>query len=365
MVGPQTPVYELSEFSEAWDDISALGIYNNSQWAHYKSPAPATRETFYMAPMRYEIGKPDVALTPNATLKIGSYQRNAVVSATSPPLDGHLDSTSVTSIDIQLPIFQEPYSGLNAVVSYWHAIEVFKNGVSLGVDVFSSPVLLNTIYASVATGSVPMTYALASPSTTVEADVWAWDLYVSLSTNQIVPMSMFATNGSGIYSDQYAMFESTTTLFGGSSADAMKFTFSSNGPGGITELDMVTQSGWTRTDTGNTSIQMLNTAGTILIRFNWGQEIPSISYLMSTKYNSPGGFGTEMRYRPADSSDYLSHYVTSLINETYGKWSPASATSFSNLRRQLLSTASGEWHYTVPADSQATGFPSAIGVEPI
>tara|TARA_R110000868_G_scaffold254958_1_gene511515 strand:- start:251 stop:784 length:534 start_codon:yes stop_codon:yes gene_type:complete len=175
---------------------------------------------------------------------------------------------------------------------------------------------------------------------------------------------VYAGNGSGIFSDVYARFLSTTTLQGTTAANAWKFVFGSNGPGGITELTMLTQTGWTRTNTGNTSIQMTNAAGTYVIQFNWGREIPYVYFSSSALWNNPSaGFGSAgMRYIPVDSSDYVTHYVTSILNETYGYWSPAAATVFSNMRRQRI--YSSIFDYTTPGGTYDPGFPSTITVEP-
>jgi len=376
IVGAQSPHASMSAYTQPWQDMSAASGYNNTQLG-FKRPGgyPSTND-FYMQPMRYEIGKPNTTLNPAATIKVGSYQRNVAVSATSPPLNGHLDSTTVGSIDIMCEIYRTLTTDKSGMSVYLTGIEAFRNGVSLGLQTFSGILMtasytgLDGTYSGVA---ARYRYNLSSSLSVVESDTWQWDFYVHVnkppSTSSSYSWMVFASNGSGVFSDVYARYLSTTTLIGTSAANAWKFKFGSNGPDGITELTMLTQPGWLRLDTGNTTIEMhqqdlINPVRRYSIKFNWGREIPYVGIASSVFENvPPTPFITgAMVYLPADSGDYNSHYVTSIINETYGFWSPAASTVFSNMRRQQ--SFGPPYFYTTPGGFYDPGFPSSITVEP-
>lgn len=369
VVGPQTPIYAYAAWTATWDAIDPLIYY--SQYGFSQAVKNPLVE-YKMAPMRYEIGK---ITTSFFTKGVGEFQYDVAVSEQSAPLDGHLDSSTIAQVAVPIPIFlYENYGGYRGLV---RAIELFRNGVSVGVfDQYYPGVVtvLTTRYRGLgATGAVrwygvpsPIIVELDPPLVVVETDVWSWDIYMTLtSTNNFgyTQPAFAASDGSAVATTSFASFYLTNTVFGLSSISGMKFTFASNGPGGITELSMVTQSGWTRTDTTSTAIKMINTAGTYILEFNWGREIPYILFFSTALYNNPSLNYREMRYIPVDSGDYDSHYVTASIEETYGKWSPAGATVFSNKRRRFIGQPT--WRYTTTGDALDPGFPSSITVEPI
>lgn len=355
----------MSSFSYAWTAMAVgSGFDNDPFWALPRSapvfPAPAQTD-YLMEPMRYELGKPDVTRNSVATRQIGWRQRKTVVSGTSPPLDGHLDSTTVTSVDIPMSIFHigavSPGSGAT-----WRGIELFRNGVSLGLQTFSRG-LDTRIGARYST--TPQRFVLSSPVSVIESDTWYWDVYVRVTCDYSAVNPAWAENGSGlpIGTDGDITFQGTTTVVGESTVEGLKYVFGSNGPGGVTELTIATQTGWTKSTVSTGVIRMLNTAGTILIDFNWNQEIPYVRYLNTAKNNDPALMSSEMMYRPADSGDYLSLY-NATGDITFGKWSPASATVFDSMWRYREFYAPQPYSHCIPTDSFGTGFPSSITVEP-
>ena len=360
MVGPQSPTASLSAYSTDWND--GTGFSPAHPWGAFDYVfAGPTFQSYKMKPMRFEIG--DSASYASGTQIIGSFQKNVVVSESSPPLNGHLDSTTVSRVDLPFGIYASN-AGAQHSNAIWDYLELFRNGVSLGIiePGLSTSFLFNSDWWACATLAA---FNLTTPLTVVESDVWAWDVYATAQSTFQAVMNVVTDYGAGSgFAAQAAKFWSTATMFGTSDVAGKKFVFASNGPGGITELTMETQSGWTLTIVSSTAIRMTNTAGTISILFVWGVEIPYIEYQDSTKYNSPSSYNSQLRYRPADSGDYDPIYVTGAISETYGFWNPAAATVYSHLRRRTIS-GPPFWSYTTSADSPASGFPSSITIEPV
>ena len=375
IVGAQSPHASMSAYTQPWQDMSADSGYLNTQLGFKRPGGYPSTDDFYMQPMRYEIGKPNTTLNPAATIKVGSHQLNVAVSTKSPPLNGHLDSTTVGSIDIMCEIYRTRTTDGSGMSVFLTGIEAFRNGVSLGLQTISG-MQMTANYGTVSGGffssgvSARYRYNLSSSLNVVESDTWQWDVYVHVkkppSTSSSYSWMVFASNGSGVFSDVYARYLSTTTLIGTSAANALKFVFGSNGPDGITELTMVTQTGWLRLDTGNTSFEMYrqDVPSKYVISFDWGREIPYVGIYSEVFVNNPATpfISADMRYLPADSGDYSSHYVTSILNETYGFWSPAGSTVFSNMRR--TQSYGPPYFYTTPGGYYDPGFPSSITVEP-
>lgn len=370
-VGVEYPCYELPHHSAPWyqsllgvsppQDLRAADPYRDQSNFPFDS-----YRTFYMQPVRYEIGKrSDVD---SSTIKVGNMQVVDGVSDFSIPTHGHVDTSTVVSVDV--PSFI--YRGTGSVCqAYINAVDVMRNGTREQLFIFDSPIECNlTTTISTWRGAIIPRLTFDTPIVVSDSDTWSFDLYSTavidwydtLSDDQVVAVWGSGRNGLGRLT-----FQSAATLFGHSFVHGLKFVFASNGPGGITELTMEPQTGWTYEELTAASFKMTNTAGTIWIEFHWNKEIPVIIYNDVSKLGSPSGFGYGVRYRPNDSSDYDPFYVydpfltNPAIETAYGIWNPAGTTVFGHLWRQGGSIAPFTY---ANGNILSTGFPSSISVEP-
>lgn len=359
IVGPQTARAELADHDWLWEPVPGGAEY----WINLPDLAFSKK----VAPMRYEIGKNAIPGSWGLHAELGRTQANAAISDHSPPFTGHIRSAKITSLDV--PVFTHPIygGGSDDAAGYLNAVEVFRNGVSVGLWIFESPISINlivgpNIFYKKANG--PVHLELDAPLVVSTSDTWSFDLYATSHQLGTFPIGsndmMRASVGSGFTGGMYMGFQSAATRYTAEKLAAFKFVFADNGPGGISELTMQSQAGWSYTPTGG-SISMTRTGTTHQIDFVWNVEIPFIRYIDFSKHDNPSGTRWEMRYRPADSGDYESFrdYPGNSVDITLGRWNPNSPTAFSNLWRHLQNF---DWYYAT-GNSLSTGFPSAITIQ--
>lgn len=344
-VGTYSPHASLSDYADEWamypSTTSSIAIY-----VYYVGEVFGVGQREHkMKPVRFEIGKTAEVRAKISTRSILTDELNAAISDYSPPTTGHITGTVVQSIGIPAMIFSSNAVGIAAKETTIDAIEIFRNGVSEELFIFETPEAFAVPRGSLHRAPV-ITLTLGSPVVSSQDDVWSWDVYCTARYRQNTG-HIFGNFATGTLTDEFAVFNSTTTNISHRALRGNKFVFGSNGPGGATELRMITQSGWTLTETSETSLQMTN--GTYTIYFVWGREIPIIGVLISGLTPPVAKSGhSGMRYFPADSGDYDSMYYTDLVSVNYGLWNPDATTLFE----------------TFPY-SYVAGFPASVSIAPI
>jgi len=142
--------------------------------------------------------------------------------------------------------------------------------------------------------------------------------------------------------------------------DQYKITFSDNGPGGLSTLDVASGGGWTLTES-NAGFSLVK-AGTGSISLNWTTETPVLTCSLDSRLNMPQTGNNAMRYLPSGTRYSYRNDNNSVIN--YGEWNPQETTVFSQVARALGSTYFLKGANSTPA-SFFTGFPGSITVEKI
>jgi hypothetical protein len=142
--------------------------------------------------------------------------------------------------------------------------------------------------------------------------------------------------------------------------DQYRITFSDNGPGGLSTLDVASGGGWTLTET-NAGFSLVK-AGTGSISLNWMTEAPVLTCLIDSRLNLPQTGNNAMRYLP--SGTVYSHRNDNNSVVRYGEWNPQGTTVFNQVARALGSTYFVKGMNSTPA-SFFNGFPGTITVEKI
>jgi hypothetical protein len=142
--------------------------------------------------------------------------------------------------------------------------------------------------------------------------------------------------------------------------DQYRITFSDNGPGGLSTLDVASGGGWTLTET-NAGFSLVK-AGTGSISLNWTTEAPVLTCLIDSRLNLPQTGNNAMRYLPAGTVYAHRNDNNSLVQ--YGEWNPQGTTVFNQVARALGSTYFVKGMNSTPA-SFFNGFPGTITVEKI
>ena len=142
--------------------------------------------------------------------------------------------------------------------------------------------------------------------------------------------------------------------------DQYRVTFSDNGPGGASTLDVATGGGWTLTNS-SAGFKLVK-AGTGAIELNWLVESPVLTCSIDAKINSPSGASGNMRYLPSGTQYRHRNDNNSVID--YGEWNPQGTTVFNQVARAFGSTYYTKGSANSPA-SFFTGFPGTITIEKI
>lgn len=142
--------------------------------------------------------------------------------------------------------------------------------------------------------------------------------------------------------------------------DLYKITFSDNGPGGLSELNVASGGGWALVD--SVAGFKMTKVGTGSVELNWSTESPVLTCSIDAKINSPAGASGNMRYLPAGSEYQHRNQNNSVIQ--YGTWNPQGTTVFQQVARAFGSTYYTKGSASAPA-SFFTGFPTTITVEKI
>lgn len=164
------------------------------------------------------------------------------------------------------------------------------------------------------------------------------------------------------YAQHYgARFNSANANANVFTGDQYRVTFSDNGPGGASTLDVATGGGWTLTTT-NAGFKLIK-AGTGAIELNWAVESPVLTCSIDAKINSPlTGASANMRYLPS-GTEYQHRNDNNTVIQ-YGTWNPQGATVFTQVARAFGSSYFTKGSANV-LPSYFTGFPSTITVEKI
>lgn len=142
--------------------------------------------------------------------------------------------------------------------------------------------------------------------------------------------------------------------------DQYRITFSDNGPGGLSTLNVASGGGWTLTET-NAGFSLVK-AGTGSISLNWTTEAPVLTCLIDARLNLPQTGNNAMRYLPSGTVYAHRNDNNSVIN--YGEWNPQGTTVFNQVARALGSTYFVKGANGTPV-SFFTNFPGTITVEKI
>lgn len=164
------------------------------------------------------------------------------------------------------------------------------------------------------------------------------------------------------YAQHYgARFNSANANANVFTGDQYRVTFSDNGPGGASTLDVATGGGWTLTST-NAGFKLIK-AGTGAIELNWAVESPVLTCSIDAKINSPlTGASANMRYLPS-GTEYQHRNDNNTVIQ-YGTWNPQGATVFTQVARAFGSSYFTKGSANV-LPSYFTGFPTTITVEKI
>lgn len=141
-----------------------------------------------------------------------------------------------------------------------------------------------------------------------------------------------------------------------------KVTFEDNGPGGLTELELIPQSGWTHTRTA-TRIYMINDDESIIIRLDWSREYATVWVFDETHAGDPSSsWANLMRYLPEDSGHYELNKLVNGAVVSPGVWNPAASTVFSLRQRQkaISGTPVNGWGTDGGGTSTPSTWPSNV-----
>lgn len=152
--------------------------------------------------------------------------------------------------------------------------------------------------------------------------------------------------------------------------DKYRLTFDAAGPGGVTELVLEPQAGWTTLDVGAGGVMMRHDATEDYVLFNFGVEVPELIVSIQARESVPDIYwSARMRYMPIPTGDYESFYfqVQSVPNQySYGVWDCQGSTLFARQGRQRNYTNDWFTYLKVPnATAYWTGFPTLVTVEKV
>jgi len=391
LVGPLNSNTEVSGYTRSWVfglpylmagmvPLSTIPIW------HLKgtSGISATAETVAtanprfvekMAPIRFRIGDTGWGgFTPTRVRQYLSQDRiETAFTNLSPPAAGHSGAALVTSVIVQPPlatIFSSAQSGVKFA-------RMWVNGVDV-----SGVVAVNAIASAggsqvFACGTLTLSI---SPTVITDDDVIEFDYWYQFSVTR---SEGFYNAGNGIDGDPIPVvgaapesreriypnlqFRSTFNSLNAQrkrrSGDKYRLTFSSNGPGGVTDLTLEPQTDWSFQQTTATMIQMTKTAGTGTgnrVWFDWGKEIPEI--IVNKQITSPV-VAMFMRYLPSSSG----HYGQIDGASTPGVWNPQGTTSFSVRGVEKPNGRGGTGYFDSSSypSSYFSSYPTSITVEKV
>jgi hypothetical protein len=125
---------------------------------------------------------------------------------------------------------------------------------------------------------------------------------------------------------------------------AWQLAFDANGPGGLSSIQMIEQSGW-RYEFANNSITLTQTSSPFdSVKLDWNREIPEITVKRPALAVS-GSYATWI-FKPVSTSDYAANTLYNGPAVQYGVWNPDASTTF-NISNILV------------------GNPNAVGPSPV
>jgi len=352
IVSPMNSNTEVSEFTTPW--TYGLGYFLTGfvpaatvpfwhlKWSSSVTATPATAATanpryiVRMAPIRVRAG--DAGYTEFATRNTRQFlSRQSTETAfrnLSPAVDGHSGAAAVTRIIVAPPL-GTIYSTQFSAVKH---VRVWINGVDItgilsvncratagGSQIFACGAMTINISPTVITSDDVVEFDYWYEMNCTRSEGYQSGHVSGLSAEAAIvgacPNSWYSLRPNLMFR---AAFNSLNVQSKRRTGDKYRLTFSSNGPGGVTELTLEPQTDWSFQQTTATMIQMTKTAGTATgnrVWFNWGKEIPEI--VINKQITSP--VAMFMRYLPADSN----HYLQMDGATTPGVWNPRGSSVFS------------------------------------
>lgn len=357
-----------------WHLKGAQGISPTTATAGTANP----RYVVNMAPVRYRIGDSGWQnFTPQRTRQYLAQLINNGEFAfrnSSPPTDGHSGAAAVTSV-VVTPPFANYYKSVSSACKF---VRMRVNGTAVSsivsIDSRSNVKGIQNWHCNPVT--IPISPTLITASDVIEFDYW-YQLNVLKSEG-----FLFASNGIdggpipilGVAPESWntqrpfamyrASFSSINVQAKRTAGVKYKLTFSSNGPGGASELVMQPQTNWQFEQLTATRIKMTKTAGTGTgenVTLDWGREIAHMLIVRSVYL--PVGSNPTVRYFPAASG----HYGQIDGASTPGVWNATGSTTFS-VRSILSPDGMGGVGYLdssrLPA-SYFGSFPTTVTVEKV
>ncbi|HQZ68744.1 MAG TPA: hypothetical protein PLY87_26840 [Planctomycetaceae bacterium] len=360
IVGEVSPNAALSDFTDEW---TADGAGFNA----IAPVGPTAIQEMKMQPLRYEIGVYGDGLYPE---RVSTSQEAIGPRSTAAPTTGHLRSTTATTITLgnTVVIYGGETFGLNAALSVIRAVEVFRNDESVGLYNFGDSHSLAVRSSPGVFTHLPILITLSSPVELRPVDTLAFDYYVVMKSNATGALMHPALGswvaGTAVPGTQSYPPGGTVRVTGSDSRVSdiglYKVTFADNGPGGVTELELKSQAGWTAVLRTAFAITLAKNDGSYIVAFQWKQEIPYVEIFIPSLVTS---FASRCRYHPSATGDYSAIAIGSQSIE-YGVWKPSAVTSFANKVIMPNGIAPARWYSTLQLPpSYFASFPSSVSVE--
>lgn len=374
------PHSALSDHTFAWTPITG-GLRFDCDIT--TATGSATRYSMKAKPIRYTFSSSNFR---------GSWETQSLAGcrATGPPKK-HVSSVSLTRIIIPAvavmfgPTIHFSGFGTNSGAgTYTRAVEVFKNGSSVGLYMLDAGVTVWPYTNTTNAFNPPVTIDLGFELSVGPSDVISCDVYIDFKTANKTGFDVSRTTinqwAQAFATPQYSglqegftawRFDGAKSRFNLDRLSHYRFAFSDHGPG-VSTLEIKPQAGWTYSAVGS-SVNLLKNDVIYNVAAFFGCEIPYIE--VSIYAEASLTVTAAMRYTPADSGDYAAQQYRGLRPPgtfspyTRGSWNKNAATVFSNrARRRNSGTISfAQQPYTaIESDSAPfANFPTSVTLERI
>lgn len=349
-----------------WDDTpESINISGHRSWRYRAYPV---RFELHNHAEVYQLQIEQPFLSPNFAI--------TGLSSVLPPASSHLDLT-ITSARLGNGGFEtvNNFSGSgdgDVTVSTTH-YRLWLDGVDVtGIVALPTPFThSDRISGNIRrTGGAMPTSAAMLLTDVAGKTVWI-DLWVDVLVYRYPPMFNPTFDGPGaVWHAAYlsphcnyrrSEFDAGNVNSKRSSADRYRYTFSDNGPGGLSSVTPTTP-GWTLTADPAQQSLINNSVGAIW--FDWRPESPVLTLQINALNNVPfAPAGPIMRYMPVDRADYSLRLINGNTMQT-GVWNPNAATVFQQVARQYDSALRIKGSGII-TDEYFDNFPATITVEKV